>query len=81
MCRYEEGYDEHNDELVKEYMLKNGGPIPILEMTYINKTQPKPCDKEVSPLIKTRTVCPLERSTMTDIHTKRQSDKQIKQTE
>ena len=53
MCRYEEGYDEHNDELVKEYMLKNGGPIPILEMTYINKTQPKPCDKEVSPLIKT----------------------------
>jgi len=44
---YEEGYDEHNDELVKEYMLKNGGPIPILEMTYINKTQPKPCDKEV----------------------------------
>merc|ERR1719341_1846877 len=44
---YEEGYDEHNDELVKEYMLKNGGPIPTLEMTYINKTQPKPCDKEV----------------------------------
>ncbi|XP_023323136.1 voltage-dependent calcium channel subunit alpha-2/delta-3 isoform X8 [Eurytemora carolleeae] len=40
-------YNSHDDELVNEYMMKDGGPIPILEMTYINKTQPKPCDKEV----------------------------------
>lgn len=26
--------------------MKDGGPIPLLEMTYINKTRPKPCDKE-----------------------------------
>jgi hypothetical protein len=28
------------------FKMKDGGPIPLLEMTYINKTQPKPCDKE-----------------------------------
>ena len=28
------------------FKVKDGGPIPLLEMTYINKTQPKPCDKE-----------------------------------
>ena len=47
MIRYDEEFDEHNDEIVKQYTMKEGGPIPILEMTYINKTQPKPCDKEV----------------------------------
>merc|ERR1712107_180846 len=29
-----------------DFKMKDGGPIPLLEMTYINKTQPKPCDKE-----------------------------------
>ena len=47
VIRYDEEFDEHNDEIVKQYTMKEGGPIPILEMTYINKTQPKPCDKEV----------------------------------
>ena len=42
-----EGYSETDDKLVQQYILKDGGPIPILEMTYINKTQPRPCDKEV----------------------------------
>ena len=28
--------------------LKDGAPIPLLEMTYINKTKPMPCDKEVN---------------------------------
>jgi len=39
-------YDETNEEIIKEYKMKDGGPIPLLEMTYINKTRPKPCDKE-----------------------------------
>ena len=30
--------------------LKDGAPIPLLEMTYINKTKPMPCDKEVNHL-------------------------------
>ena len=47
MLRLHDPYNSHDDELVNEYMMKDGGPIPILEMTYINKTQPKPCDKEV----------------------------------
>ena len=33
----EEPYNEHDDSLVKEYMMKDGGAIRILEMTYINK--------------------------------------------
>ena len=28
--------------------MKDGAPIPLLEMTYINKTKPMPCDKEVN---------------------------------
>jgi len=40
-------YDQFNEEILKEYKMKDGGPIPLLEMTYINKTRPKPCDKEV----------------------------------
>jgi len=40
-------YDAFNEEILKEYKMKDGGPIPLLEMTYINKTRPKPCDKEV----------------------------------
>ncbi len=35
------------DPLIHEFSLKDGGRIPLLKMTYINKTTPKPCDKEV----------------------------------
>jgi hypothetical protein len=42
-----EGFSETEDKLMQQYIMKDGGPIPILEMTYINKTQPRPCDKEV----------------------------------
>jgi len=42
----EEPYDEFQEEILKDFKMKDGGPIPLLEMTYINKTQPKPCDKE-----------------------------------
>ena len=35
------------DPLIDEFSIKDGGPIPLLQMTYINKTTPKPCDKEV----------------------------------
>ena len=41
-----EPYDEHAEEMLNDFKVKDGGPIPLLEMTYINKTQPKPCDKE-----------------------------------
>jgi hypothetical protein len=34
--------------LIDEFSIKDGGPIPLLQMTYINKTTPKPCDKEVT---------------------------------
>jgi voltage-dependent calcium channel alpha-2/delta-3 len=40
-------FSEKDNQLMQEYYQKEGGPIPILDMTYINKTQPKPCDKEV----------------------------------
>jgi hypothetical protein len=36
------------DPLLDEFSIKDGGPIPLLQMTYINKTTPKPCDKEVT---------------------------------
>ena len=36
------------DPLIDEFSIKDGGPIPLLQMTYINKTTPKPCDKEVT---------------------------------
>ena len=42
----DEPYDEHAEEMLNDFKVKDGGPIPLLEMTYINKTQPKPCDKE-----------------------------------
>jgi len=42
----EEPYDEFAEEVLNDFKMKDGGPIPLLEMTYINKTQPKPCDKE-----------------------------------
>merc|ERR1711962_1418802 len=45
-ARVEEPYDEFAEEELKDFKMKDGGPIPLLEMTYINKTQPKPCDKE-----------------------------------
>merc|ERR1712088_1023734 len=38
--------DEYAEEELKDFKMKDGGPIPLLEMTYINKNQPKPCDKE-----------------------------------
>jgi len=41
-----EPFDEHGEEMLNDFKVKDGGPIPLLEMTYINKTQPKPCDKE-----------------------------------
>merc|ERR1719461_514863 len=37
---------EDADEMLNDFKVKDGGPIPLLEMTYINKTQPRPCDKE-----------------------------------
>jgi hypothetical protein len=45
-----EEYDESatDDPLLDEFSIKDGGPIPLLQMTYINKTTPKPCDKEVT---------------------------------
>jgi len=42
----EEPFDEEAEQVLNEFKMKDGGPIPLLEMTYINKTQPKPCDKE-----------------------------------
>ena len=39
-------YEEFENEVLNEFKMKDGGPIPLLEMTYINKTLPKPCDKE-----------------------------------
>lgn len=39
--------DDHDDPLMDEFAIKDGGRIPLLSMTYINKTVPKPCDKEV----------------------------------
>merc|ERR1711892_1413093 len=41
-----EPFDEFAEEVLIDFKMKDGGPIPLLEMTYINKTQPKPCDKE-----------------------------------
>ena len=36
------------DPLIDEFSIKDGGRIPLLKMTYINKTSPKPCDKQVT---------------------------------
>ena len=36
------------DPLMDEFSVKDGGRIPLLQMTYINKTSPKPCDKQVT---------------------------------
>ena len=43
-------YDDQqeDDPLIDEFSIKDGSPIPLLQMTYINKTKPKPCDKEVT---------------------------------
>lgn len=38
---------EGEGSFLDEFAIKDGGPIPLLSMTYINKTIPKPCDKEV----------------------------------
>jgi len=37
-----------DEELLGEFSVKDGLPIPLLKMTYINKTRPRPCDKEVT---------------------------------
>ena len=37
-----------SDSLMDEFSMKDGGLIPLLKMTYINKTAPKPCDKETT---------------------------------
>ena len=39
-------YDD--DPIMEEFSVKDGLPIPLLKMDYINKTKPKPCDKEVT---------------------------------
>lgn len=39
---------EFYDPLMDEFSVKDGGRIPLLKMTYINKTSPKPCDKQVT---------------------------------
>jgi len=49
----EQGGDEYGgpdyyDPLMDEFSVKDGGRIPLLKMTYINKTSPKPCDKQVT---------------------------------
>ncbi len=36
------------DTMVEEFSVKDGMPIPLLQMTYINKTKPRPCDQEVT---------------------------------
>ncbi len=36
------------DSLLEEFSVKDGMPIPLLQMTYINKTKPRPCDQEVT---------------------------------
>jgi hypothetical protein len=43
-----EGANMEDDPFLDEFAIKDGeGRIPLLSMTYINKTIPKPCDKEV----------------------------------
>ena len=39
---------EFYDPLMDEFSVKDGGRIPLWKMTYINKTSPKPCDKQVT---------------------------------
>ena len=45
---YGEGSGDGSDSLMDEFSMKDGGLIPLLKMTYINKTAPKPCDKEMT---------------------------------
>lgn len=42
------GSTDYYDPLMDEFSIKDGGRIPLLKMTYINKTSPKPCDKQVT---------------------------------
>ena len=42
------GGADYYDPLLDEFSVKDGGRIPLLKMTYINKTSPKPCDKQVT---------------------------------
>jgi len=41
------GGTDYYDPLMDEFSIKDGGRIPLLKMTYINKTSPRPCDKQV----------------------------------
>ena len=41
-------FGDESDTLMDEFSMKDGGLIPLLKMTYINKTAPKPCDKETT---------------------------------
>ena len=38
----------YGEDPLEVFSMKDGLPIPLLQMTYINKTTPKPCDKEVT---------------------------------
>ena len=42
------GGTDYYDPLMDEFSIKDGGRIPLLKMTYINKTSPRPCDKQVT---------------------------------
>jgi len=42
----DEPFNEFDETMLDEFEVKDGGFIPTLEMAYINKTQPKTCDKE-----------------------------------
>ncbi len=40
--------EDEDDSLLEEFSVKDGKPIPLLQMTYIEKTKPRPCDQEVT---------------------------------
>jgi len=49
--QYDNSYDyedDMGDPYIDQFNVKDGAPIPLLQMTYINKTKPRPCDKEVT---------------------------------
>jgi len=44
---YGADYDgQESDPLIDQFNVKDGAIIPLLQMTYINKTKPEPCDQE-----------------------------------
>merc|ERR1739844_649144 len=52
------GGTDYYDPLMDEFSIMDGGRIPLLKMTYINKTSPRPCDKQV-------TLCELNEASFT----------------